>query len=214
MAVKQSVLRMAALQERHNREIHPNWREQGYAYYRAIWVECAELLDHFGWKWWKHQSPDLGQARLEIVDIWHFGLSEMLRDGRIELSAEHVSNEVIDALQSAQSAERGDFRVSVERLAESSLQKKGFDADAFSALLANLPMGLDMLHGLYVGKNLLNSFRQAHGYADGSYVKVWQGREDNEHLMDILGELDPLDASFETVLAGALDARYRRSCTI
>ena len=57
---------------------HPDWRGQGYPWYRAIWVECAELLDHYGWKWWKHQTPDLEQVQLELVDIWHFGLSDLL----------------------------------------------------------------------------------------------------------------------------------------
>lgn len=53
---------MAAMQDAHNRQVHAAWREQGYPYYRAVWVECAELLDHFGWKWWKHQQPDADQG--------------------------------------------------------------------------------------------------------------------------------------------------------
>ena len=65
---------MAALQAEHNSAVDPAWRTAGLAYYRAIWVECAELLDHFGWKWWKHQVCDEPQVRLELVDIWHFGL--------------------------------------------------------------------------------------------------------------------------------------------
>ena len=38
---------MAEMQERHNLLVHPQWASQGHDYYRAIWVECAELLDHF-----------------------------------------------------------------------------------------------------------------------------------------------------------------------
>lgn len=34
----------------------------------------------------------------------------------------------------------------------------------------------------YTGKNVLNVFRQDHGYKAGTYIKVWDGREDNEHL--------------------------------
>ena len=64
--------------------MHPDWRSQGYEYYRAIWVECAELLDHFGWKWWKQQPTDVDQVQLEIVDIWHFGLSDLLRDDALD----------------------------------------------------------------------------------------------------------------------------------
>lgn len=202
------VLRMAALQERHNIEIHPDWRNQGYAYYRAVWVECAELLDHYGWKWWKLQEVDLDQVRLEIVDIWHFGLSELLRDGRIDLPKKEVSSDVTSALMHPQPAQASDFRDAVELLAQESLRSKGFDPAAFAAVMARLPMRLAELHSLYIGKNLLNSFRQAHGYKDGSYVKVWQGREDNEHLIEILAHLDPLDASFENQLSEALEASY------
>ena len=75
---------MAQMQDAHNTLVHAQWRTQGYAYYRAIWVECAELLDHFGWKWWKKQDGDLAQVKLELVDIWHFALSEMLRQGSFQ----------------------------------------------------------------------------------------------------------------------------------
>ena len=210
-SVKQRILRMAALQERHNKEIHPDWRNQGYAYYRAVWVECAELLDHFGWKWWKRQDTDLDQVRLEIVDIWHFGLSELLREGSIDLSGRQVSAHVVEALIAADIESTDHFREAVERLAQTSIASQRFDSQAFAGVLASLPMSLSELHSLYIGKNLLNSFRQAHGYKDGSYLKTWQGREDNEHLMDILRDLDSLDESFEAKLTRALELRYQQA---
>ena len=41
--------------------------------------------------------------------------------------------------------------------------------------------GLDLntLYKLYVGKNILNQFRQDNGYKEGTYIKVWDGEEDN-----------------------------------
>ena len=82
---------MAEMQDRHNRLVHPRWRQQGHDYYRAVWVECAELLDHYGWKWWKRQQADLEQVKLEVIDIWHFGLSELLRANQLgEPLALHV----------------------------------------------------------------------------------------------------------------------------
>ena len=42
----------------------------------------------------------------------------------------------------------------------------------------------------YVGKNVLNFFRQDNGYKEGTYRKFWSGREDNEVLVDILQSLD------------------------
>lgn len=39
----------------------------------------------------------------------------------------------------------------------------------------------------YIAKNALNTFRQKHGYKDGSYVKTWyDGTEDNVHMLDIM----------------------------
>ncbi|MFA6630524.1 MAG: dUTPase, partial [Sulfuricurvum sp.] len=35
------------------------------------------------------------------------------------------------------------------------------------------------LYRLYVGKNILNQFRQDHGYKEGHYIKIWNGLEDN-----------------------------------
>ncbi len=175
---------MARMQEAHNVQVHPEWRTQGYAYYRAIWVECAEMLDHFGWKWWKAQQPDLEQVKLELVDIWHFGLSELLRAGALDDS-------VVAVLRDS-SGEPGaeSLRLAIEELASSSLATRGFSAEAFGAAMAALPMDYDELYRLYVGKNVLNHFRQDNGYKAGTYVKVWHGREDNEHLMELLSGID------------------------
>ena len=63
---------MADMQEQHNVLVHPQWREQGFEFYRAMWVECAEMLDHFGWKWWKQQKTnnDIGISLNEgIINI-------------------------------------------------------------------------------------------------------------------------------------------------
>ena len=70
---------MLELQDRINAQVSAGWREREHPWYRAIWTECAELLEHHGWKWWKQQRPDREQLALELVDIWHFGLSDWLQ---------------------------------------------------------------------------------------------------------------------------------------
>ena len=77
----QQIKIMLDLQDSMNTKVNANWQTQGYEWYRAIWVECAELLDHYGWKWWKKQTPDTEQVALELIDIWHFGLSILLQSG-------------------------------------------------------------------------------------------------------------------------------------
>ncbi len=71
--------------------------------------------------------------------------------------------------------------------------------------------GLDFegLYCGYVGKNVLNFFRQDHGYKDGSYIKNWSGREDNEHLVELVADLDASSESFKEDLYQGLAQRYR-----
>ncbi|HFB64101.1 MAG TPA: dUTP diphosphatase, partial [Aeromonadales bacterium] len=76
--MKNKIRNMLLMQSNMNEKVNPDWLAENFAWYRAIWVESAELLDHHGWKWWKKQQPDIEQIKLELVDIWHFGLSLML----------------------------------------------------------------------------------------------------------------------------------------
>ncbi len=45
-------------------------------YCRALSQETAELIDSVPWKWWaKYQKYDRQNARVEIVDMFHFLIS-------------------------------------------------------------------------------------------------------------------------------------------
>ena len=45
-------------------------------YSRALSQELSELIDSFPWKWWaKYQTVDLQNARVEVVDLFHFLIS-------------------------------------------------------------------------------------------------------------------------------------------
>ena len=198
---------MTRMQVAHNVEVHAEWESQGYPYYRAIWVECAELLDHFGWKWWKHQTGDLDQVRLELVDIWHFGLSDLLRGGASQEAL--VAQLATLSPGSTGAPDPEAFRLAVEALAEQTLLARSFAFEPFLAAMAALPMTQQELFELYVGKNVLNSFRQQNGYKSGTYQKNWGGREDNEHLVELLGELTCAPTEVPTALSAALDSRYR-----
>ena len=67
--------------------------------------------------------------------------------------------------------------------------------------------GFDDVYKLYVSKNILNIFRQDNGYAEGNYVKIWDGEEDNVYIAKLIeeGVLDPdeiykrLDAKYKTI---------------
>ena len=45
-------------------------------YIRALQQESAELTDSLPWKWWaKYQNFDIQNARVEVVDMFHFLVS-------------------------------------------------------------------------------------------------------------------------------------------
>jgi len=193
---------MLELQDAMNTRVHENWRAKKFDWYRAIWVECAELMDHYGWKWWKHQKPDIAQVKLELIDIWHFGLSILLQRNE---SAPLILMSLEEAFGSRKT---DDFRELLECFTEYTLTEKDFSIPLFVALLENMNMSFDELYCGYVGKNVLNFFRQDHGYQDGSYRKVWDGREDNEHLVELVERLDSSDRQFSDKLYAGLKSRY------
>jgi dimeric dUTPase (all-alpha-NTP-PPase superfamily) len=197
------LLIMLKMQDAMNARVNPDWRKAGNAWYRAIWTECAEMLDHYGWKWWKHQQPDLEQVRLELVDILHFAMSDyLLRDDDVAAVAARIEAELGDPRQ------QQDLRVAIEAMAQSTIARQSMHFSDFASIMTLLEMDFDALYRSYVGKNVLNFFRQDHGYKDGSYIKVWQGREDNEHLVEILNSLDSSHADFRDDVYLGLRKRY------
>ena len=104
---------MAEMQDAHNTLVHEQWSTQGYEYYRAMWVECAEMLDHFGWKWWKKQDGDLDQVKLELVDIWHFALSELLRQGEVDASRAEAINGIAPRSATTPETQAEQFRLAI-----------------------------------------------------------------------------------------------------
>lgn len=200
----QQIKIMLELQDSMNTKVNANWQTQGYEWYRAIWVECAELLDHYGWKWWKKQSPDTEQVALELIDIWHFGLSILLQSGtKPEIIITQIQNQLIIA------TDEPDFRLDLEKFVAATLGDRQFHIGLFGRLMAGIDMSFEQLYRGYVGKNVLNFFRQDHGYKDGSYRKHWHdGREDNEHLVEAVLSLDATKVEFKDELYVELRNRY------
>lgn len=205
-AQTQQIQIMLDLQDSMNTKVNAQWREQGYEWYRAIWVECAELMDHYGWKWWKKQAPDTEQVALELIDIWHFGLSILLQSGK---SADAIAAQIQQQLIIA--TKEKDFRLDLEAFAAATLGDRQFHIDLFGKLMAGVDMSFEQLYRGYVGKNVLNFFRQDHGYKDGTYRKHWHdGREDNEHLVEAVLSLDAVRLSFKDELYESLKLRYEK----
>jgi len=170
-----------------------NWR-------RCIYMECAEMVDSFAWKHWKAiaQEPDWHNHQIEVVDVWHFIMSLAIENykqnskGSIEDIAQMMSN---SASLSAITTDESSFEdveliyEKVENLIRLSLSKEELNLESmvteFFDLVAMSGLNLETLYRLYVGKNILNQFRQDNGYKEGTYIKIWNSQEDNVVMKSI-----------------------------
>ena len=123
------------------------------------------------------------------------------------LSHEDIATNMLAELEASATGET-DVLLATEALAAHSLQTRSFSVSLFRDLLHASGLDFDSLYRQYVGKNVLNFFRQDHGYKDGSYIKVWDGREDNVHLVEILAELDSQANDYADLVYVSLKTRY------
>jgi len=208
---------MLALQASMNAKVDPNWITARYPYLRAVAIEGAEAIEHHGWKWWKKQDKDLSQLQMELVDIWHFILSEILLrndDNQLTpleylLSALSDANslQLIELDNTAYKLNETDLVTKLELLIAISIARR-IDLGLFESIMRDCELTWTDLFCQYVGKNVLNMFRQDNGYKEGTYKKMWEGREDNEHLVEILESLDPDLPSFKDEIYSALTNTY------
>ncbi len=173
---------------------------------RCIWLEAAELVESYPWKHWKNinAEPDYANIKIEAVDIWHFVMSEALRQFAIynlgniaDLSKAIMSTEEYADFVSGAKPKLKDHYDEIKEVEE--LVKLLFGKASIEewtaqfyrvALIAGLD--LDELYRLYVGKNILNKFRQDHGYKEGTYRKIWDGQEDNVVMQQLLEKNDQI----------------------
>lgn len=207
---------MLRLQSAMNSKVDTNWVSAAYPYMRAVVIEAAEAIEHHGWKWWKKQHCDMAQLQMELVDIWHFLLSEvLLRHNGSEADASIFLLECLERdSKTSVTIDGTDYKLKelglLEKLqlliALGALNRMEFGL--FSLILTDCQMSWHELYRQYVGKNVLNFFRQDHGYKDGSYQKIWHGREDNEYLVELMGTLPDRAEDFPERLYQALRAHY------
>lgn len=213
MLTSSQAITMLALQDKMNAKVNPDWLAVRSPFLRAVVIEGAEAIEHHGWKWWKKQDCDLAQLQMELVDIWHFILSAML----IENDGEHALAQA--DIFTGISAEQLEFDGSTYQFTQLTLldklelliglaAAKRYNIGLFSALLADCQMNWDELYAQYVSKNVLNFFRQDNGYKEGTYIKVWGGLEDNEHLVEIMDKLDVKQEDYQEQLYQELTKRY------
>jgi dimeric dUTPase (all-alpha-NTP-PPase superfamily) len=213
------LLAMLELQDSMNKKIDHDWLAKRHAYLRAVLVEATEALEHYGWKWWKKQSPDVAQLRIELIDIWHFVLSEyLLRAGGDKTAAVNVmmadwtADATLDFDGTRYDLNALDMRQQLELLAALSAVRR-LSLPLIARLFVACELPAATLFRDYVSKNVLNHFRQDRGYKSGEYRKFWDGAEDNVHMAQILETVSATDEQLPEALYRALAARYDELAT-
>jgi dimeric dUTPase (all-alpha-NTP-PPase superfamily) len=171
-----------------------NWK-------RCIYMESAEMIDCFAWKHWKNieAEPNWDNLKIEVVDVWHFIMSLAIEfyhqelKGGVEEIAIHIANLESFSLIDNNEEHFGtpnEVMEKVEDIMRDVLSLNKLDLDAlckhFFELTHMSGLNLNSLYSLYIGKNILNQFRQDNGYKDGSYIKTWNGEEDNVWMQQLL----------------------------
>jgi dimeric dUTPase (all-alpha-NTP-PPase superfamily) len=204
---------MLTLQGQMNARVNQDWINAAYPYLRAVVVEGAEAMEHRGWKWWKKQQPDIEQLQMELVDIWHFTLSHILLEHAGD-KARSLEFLLQSATASTITFDGYDYVIDeLDLISKLELNiglavSRRISIPLFAALLHDCNMDWKELYCQYVGKNVLNFFRQDNGYKEGSYRKIWSGREDNEHLVEIMASLSSDAEDYQHQLYASLKTRY------
>ncbi|MCD6654797.1 MAG: dUTP diphosphatase [Sulfurovum sp.] len=220
------ILQMLQLQQQLNDATNGEGWENGVTkngkridWKRCAYLECAELIESYPWKHWKNidAKPDYENIKIETVDIWHFIMSQALQDYKVK------NRGTIDALTRSigalpnYSAFSGPLEITeknyyeqietVEKLIKSLFCETSTEKsiEAFIDIAIQSGLNLDALYKLYIGKNVLNQFRQDHGYKEGTYHKLWNGIEDNIIMQQCLDTQEGITAD---ELYSALEAAY------
>lgn len=184
---------MLKIQNDVNCIIDEQWVDRGRDWFLYIACETNELIDRLGFKHWAKHPEDseinIQQNQIELVDAAHFMFSQMCIE-RKKMTQDSLENDYLRKWLSAPAPHLSSKEVRLmyaRQLMQAALNN---DLDktmaSFAQLCAHYDLGHNELYGMYIGKAALNGHRANNGYKDGSYVKMWDGREDNEHLYEII----------------------------
>jgi len=151
---------------------------------------------------------DYQNILIELVDMWHFGLSLAVLEANFDVTFAEEDN--IATLSAENLVTEDELKIYyLERIAAvaltggSALSILGAIAKAMNVF----GMTREVLIKIYLGKATLNKFRQNNGYKSGTYIKMWNGQEDNVIMMKLIESLRVEDG-FEDDLFELLEDEY------
>ena len=193
---------MVELQHQFNKQVAEDYLDKNFNWNSAIIAESGELLDSLGYKWWKKQEPDMENVKVEAIDLLRFVISDIL-----QLNYNYEESLIASFIDETISEFEESFTSDI-------YEKEFEDEDLFGLvnilnyneiprfatlkiIFKKLDMSNEDVYIAYITKNCLNKFRQDNGYKDGSYIKVWNGKEDNVVAFEIANEWGADEELFE-----------------
>jgi hypothetical protein len=195
---KKLFLEMLKLQDGFNENTVAGWKSQSLDWGTTILTEAAECSESVNFKWWKSGDANWDNVEVETIDLHHFIMSILLE----KYSAEYLEDfyNLVYENRNEDELEVEDFHQIVKLLSKRALdydferteENMYLMIDSFFDLLFNFTSieAVYDLHTAYITKNCLNKFRQDNGYKDGTYVKIWNGVEDNVIAWNLAKEVD------------------------
>lgn len=178
-----------------------NWRSgltddnKDITWLRYIRMELSELIDSSDlYKHWKDLSAtvDWDNIDIEIVDVWHFLMSETM----VKHNSTYIANLFSSIYMTKDISENiKDYNHTIDicdDLTEATFNRNDLRTifNKFIDIMISVNMSIDKLYELYIIKNFLNTYRQDHGYAEGTYHKVINGKEDNVLAVELFSRED------------------------
>lgn len=207
--MKEKIIEMLALQDKLNTNTNDsNWRNwitpngKIINWKRCIYMELAEAIDSVSWKHWKNIEGwiDYENFKIEMIDIWHFVMSYLL----IHWAYEEIANDIMEyvnvkseiklpkELTKEINLELDNILLAYEKIMQLALEKNDSIEyrknliESFFYWLDEAWIDFNELYNLYIWKNVLNKFRQDNWYKEWTYIKIWNWKEDNVHMQEVL----------------------------
>jgi len=202
------------LQDELNTLTNPTWKNDKQDWITAILVELGELIDSTPWKWWKNGEMDWANLEIELIDIFHFILSIHIEEDLISSSKMLIVTRELDE-QNGKLQKRTDDNI---KTIINHIRNQFLVALSMKQYMNMFILWLDLWHLsgksindlylIYQMKYTLNIFRQNNGYKDGSYIKIWNGEEDNVVAQRLCLNIDFKDKDFIKILNKRLQTEY------
>jgi dimeric dUTPase (all-alpha-NTP-PPase superfamily) len=190
---KDKLMMMFELQHKNNVNTIPEYWIKNLAWNEAIIAESGELLESLQYKWWKSGEVDLDNSRMELIDIWHFIMSQLMvehiKKYSIITTTDDFKGDVLESLVNQitlidhysitenNELTRLELMHVINESIKTTIDPFNYDTNDlvlhFLTCIASFGMSFNDLVELYITKNVLNHLRQNNGYKTGEYIKLW-----------------------------------------